>query len=134
MRQLRAIFLLTLFSLVLAHAAVPHHHDVPESVAVFDHHGHKHEHEHHHDQNGGHTSNAQDDNEAHNVFSFTNIDTTFLSGKQVDLNVLFIYEYIPTFSYHVFKRIAHLEYFDQDPAPPPLIFLQTKFFRGPPLL
>ena len=120
MRGLKAIFLLTLFSFVLAHAAIPHHHHVEPPAK---------EHHHHHDADHDHDSDGEDD---HNVFTFSQIDEIFLSGKQLSIPIVIAFSPTPSFTLVVSEEDVTIEYFEKDIHRPPLIRIPQQTFRGPP--
>jgi hypothetical protein len=120
MRVTGGVLLLLLFSFVLAHSAFPHHHHFTQTI-----HSHNHEHNHH----------EHEDEQDHNVFSFIQIDTIFLNGKQI--TVPFILICLPTFL-ETFSVIVNddtdEELFERDILRPPLIAVVKHALRGPPIL
>jgi hypothetical protein len=122
MRSLKATILLLLFSFVLAHAAVPHHHHVEIPVKKT---------HHHHDASHHHHDNEEDD---HSVFTFSQIDAIFITGKQLTVPVLI--SFIPTVSFTlvVSEEDVTIEYINKDIHRPPLILIPNLTFRGPPSL
>jgi hypothetical protein len=109
-----------LFSFVLAHAAFPHHHHIAKPIVV--HHDHDTDHHHH------------DEDEDHSVFSFSQIDDTFINGKQ--LTVPIVIAFVPTlfFTVVISEEDFTVKYFDRDVHRPPLISIPQQSFRGPPNL
>jgi hypothetical protein len=120
MRSTKATLLLTLFSFVLAHAAVPHHHHVEPPVK---------EHHHHHDNEHHHNDEEHDD---HSAFTFSQIDDIFLFSKQLTVPVLLAF--IPTQTFNVVISEEDVEYFEKDIHRPPLICIPHHTLRGPPTL
>jgi hypothetical protein len=122
MKLWKATFLLLLFSFVLGHSAVPHHHHVDVPVKkIHDHHEASH---HDHD-------NEEDD---HSVFTFSQIDAIFITGKQLTVPILI--SFIPTVSFTlvVSEEDVTIEYISNDIHRPPLILIPNLTFRGPPSL
>jgi hypothetical protein len=116
-------------SVILAHSVFPHHHHV-ESVES----NHAEDVDHHHNADHSHHHDDADDHQ-HNIFTFGQIEHTFLTGKQV-IVPLTIAPVIEVFEW------TFVAYLDQEPDDhyikdielPPLIRCQQISFRGPPSL
>jgi hypothetical protein len=123
MRSLKATFLLLLFSFVLAHAAVPHHHHVETPVKKDHHHHDSADHHHDNDEEGGHS-----------VFTFSQIDDTFITFKQLTVPIIMAFVPTPGFTPVVSEEDVIVEYINKDIPSPPLILIPKHTFRGPPNL
>jgi hypothetical protein len=113
--------MLVLFSFVLAHSAFPHHHHIDTSVTE---HRHNHDEEHHH----------HDRDDDHNVFTFSQIDDIFLTGKQLVIPIIIVYVPTASFTLIVSEEDVVVEYVERDIHRPPLISIPQHTFRGPPTL
>ncbi len=129
MRIVRIIGLFLALSVTLAHSVFPHHHHVESAKAIqnedADHHQEE-DHGHHHDD-------AED--QQHNIFTFGQIENTFLTGKQVVVPIIIA----PVIEIFEWTSVAYREqepddHYIKDIELPPLIRCQQISFRGPPSL
>jgi len=112
---LTKILLLVAYSFVLAHTLVPHHHD-DEKEAIESHH---------------------DDGKDHNIFSFGQIDHSFLPSqkavvKQSDLASIspFVFYFSNLF---VSLNSSNITFQVLEEFPPPKNYFHPYSFRGPPV-
>jgi hypothetical protein len=113
---LTKILLLVSYSFLLAHTIVPHHHDDP-AEAIQSHH---------------------DDGKDHNIFSFGQIDNSFLpSQKEVIKYNDCSSQFIPCL-YQFTSPINSVSSDNEFPVfeefPPPKNYFYSYSFRGPPIL
>lgn len=128
MRIARIIGLFLALSVTLAHSVFPHHHHVEAEKAI-----HNEDVDHHHDEDGHHHEDAED--HQHNIFTFGQIENTFLTGKQVVVPITIA----PVIEVFEWTSVAYLDqepddHYMKDIELPPLIRCQQISFRGPPSL
>jgi hypothetical protein len=128
MRILSSVFLFLALGVILAHSVLPHHHHEPKHVS--------HNKESHHDHEGGkgHHHDADDsESHPHNAFTYSQIENTFLTGKQIivsitDSPIIEIFEW----SVVSINIQEPNNFYLKDIELPPLLRCQEISFRGPP--
>jgi hypothetical protein len=133
MRVVRIICLFIAASIVLAHSVFPHHHHVePEQAIHNEDNDLHHDSDHHHDTDH-HNDNADD--RQHNLFTFGQIENTFLTGKQVMVPIA-IAPVIEVFewSFVAYTNQEPNNFYIKDIELPPWIRCHEISFRGPPAL
>lgn len=130
MRILRTIFLFLALSVILAHSVSPHHHHVEAELLADTEDDH-----HQHDVDHGRQHDEHSDEHDHGLFTYSQIENAFLSGKQVVVAVtvapvLEIFEW----SLASYTEQAADHFFVRDVELPPLLRCHRISFRGPPTL
>jgi hypothetical protein len=126
MRSARIIGLFLALSVILAHSVFPHHHHIESAEAIHE------DADHHHDQGNDHHQDADDH---HNIFTFSQIENAFLTGKQVIVPitiapVLEVFEW----SFIAYTNQEPDSFYIKDIDLPPLIRCEQISFRGPPVI
>lgn len=125
MRLARIICLILSLSVVLAHSIFPHHHHL-----VSDQTAHNEDIDHHEDADHHHHDDESDD---HNVFSFGQLEDSFLTGKQVILSSIALEAIeIPIWSFKIVRPEKSENFCLRDIELPPLLRCLQIDFRGPP--
>lgn len=131
MRILTALSLFLALSVILAHSVFPHHHHKVKTEKA----KHSEEHQHSHDKSNGHQHNDDSDSHHHGLFTYSQIDNIFLTGKQVIVPITLtpiieIFEW----SFIAYNTQGPDNSYRKDIELPPLICCQEISFRGPPII
>jgi len=129
MRIARIIGMFLALSVVLAHSVFPHHHHV-ESEEV----NYSEDTDHHHENDSDHHHHKADNHE-HSIFTFGQIESTFLTGKQIILPIIVA----PVFEVFEWSFVAYCnkepdDIYIEDIDLPPMRQCQQISFRGPPVI
>jgi hypothetical protein len=130
MNWLSRILMLLSVMTIICHNSIAHHHH--ENMKPFVHH----DHEHHHNNNSHDTDDASGDEQHHNIFSFAQLDDSYLPSQfgKLTIEVPILYLLTPTFVLQVDKLNAtpttHL--FHREDVLVSLYFSSGLFSRPPP--
>ena len=130
MRVLTALSLFLSLSVILAHSVFPHHHHKVKTEQA----NHSEEHQHDHKSNGDQHDDDSDGHH-HGLFTYSQIDNIFLTGKQVIVPIT-LTPIIEVFdwSFFTYPNQEPDDFYVRDIELPPLIPHQEISFRGPPII
>lgn len=131
MRILTALSLFLALSVILAHSVFPHHHHKVKTEQL----NHSEEHQHDHHKSNGHQHDDDSDGHHHGLFTYSQIDNMFLTGKQVIVPIP-LTPIIEVFdwSFFAYTNQEPDDFYARDVELPPLIPHQEISFRGPPII
>ena len=115
---------------VLMHGIIPHfHYEVKHQIT--------HHHSHHeHEKESNHHDHQENKDNHHSLFSFAQLDESFIPSKwqylSVELPLLYLVTPVITYQYNPIKEKSKTYFGFYKEFPPPGNFLSTLPSRGPP--
>jgi hypothetical protein len=117
-------------SIVLAHSIFPHHHHSVSDQTV---HNDDPDHDHHHEDSDHDHHHHDDDSENHNIFTFGQLEDSFLTSKQVVLSTIALDAIeVPVWPFEIPRLKKNENFCIKDIELPPLLRCLQIDFRGPP--